>query len=126
MVSYNDLPVLLDTNFVLSCCKFRIHLEEIDSIVDERHHITVPQNVLDELSQLPLTGADQKAQTIMLVVLTRYPVLPLKGPVDVSLLDYAKKHQCIVCTNDRALRRKLRSMGTRTIFVRARSHLAVE
>jgi len=125
MASLNKL-VLLDTNFVLSCYKFGINLEEIDRIVDEAHEIVVPENVLRELKHLNLKGKDEEARKTMLTILNRYPVLPLHNKVDASLLEYAQLHDCIVCTNDRNLRKKLKKMGKKTIFVRGRSHLEME
>jgi rRNA-processing protein FCF1 len=118
--------VLLDTNFILSCYRFRIYLEEIDRLVDEVHEIVVPTNVLEELNRLTLTGKDEEARKTMLKVLEPYPPLPLEGKVDTSLLEYAREHDCIICTNDKPLRKVLRKMGIRTIFVRARSYLRME
>ena len=118
--------VLLDTNFILSCYRFRIYLEEIDRLIDEVHKIVVPANVLKELNQLTLTGKDEEARKTMLKVLDSYTTLPLEGRVDTSLLEFAREHDCIICTNDKPLRKALRKMGIRTIFVRARSHLTME
>ncbi len=101
-------------------------MEEIEKIVDEAHEIAVPQNVLEELRMLHLKGKDEEARKTMLRILENYPVVLLQGKVDVSLLEYAKLHDCIICTNDRSLRKKLKTMGRRSIFVRARSHLAIE
>ncbi len=126
MASLNELPVLLDTNFVLSCYRFGILLEEIEKIIDEAHQVVVPCNVLEELEQLHLKGRDREAQKIMLEILKQYPVLPLHGKVDTSLLEYARTHECIICTNDRDLRKKLRKIGRRSIVVKARTHLGVE
>ncbi len=118
--------VVLDTNFVLSCYRFRIALDDISRLIDEAYEVLVPQNVLEELRNLELEGTDKEAQKIMLKILARYPVLPLQGRVDHSLLEYAQEHDCIICTNDRELRKSLKALGRRTIFVRARSHLAME
>jgi rRNA-processing protein FCF1 len=119
-------PVLIDTNFVLSCYRFKIPLDEIHRVVEEKHHIAVPENVLTELKNLPLTGCDKEGRTVMLAILETYPTVPLDGPVDRSLLDYAAGHTCIVCTNDRILRKALKRMGTRVIMVRAQSHLVLD
>jgi rRNA-processing protein FCF1 len=118
--------VLLDTNFVLSCYRFGISLDEIHAVIDEGHRIYVPQNMLEELGQLHLKGKDKEAQESMLQILDHYPVLLLRGTVDASLLKYAQEHDCIVCTNDRELRKALKALGRRVVFVRARSHLAIE
>lgn len=118
--------VVLDTNFILSCYTFGIHLDEIKKIVDEPCEIVVPQNVLEELNRLHLKGKDREARNTMGAILGQYPILPLKGPVDAALLEYAQTHDCIICTNDKVLRRMLKNMGRTTIFVRARSHLEME
>jgi len=118
--------VLLDTNFVLDCYKFGIHLAEIDTILDEAYELWVPENVLIELDLLTLKGKDEEARKTMLKVLSTYPVLPLQGAVDASLVQYAREHDCIICTNDRALRKNLRKIGKKAIFVRSKSHLEIE
>ncbi|MGD2250746.1 MAG: PIN domain-containing protein [Candidatus Methanofastidiosia archaeon] len=125
-LSSNSVPVILDTNFILSCYHFGIPLTDVHALIDERHQIVVPQNVLQELKSLKLTGKDKEARKIMLTVLQEYPVFPLTGPVDTSLIKYAQDHPCIICTNDKPLRKVLKSMGVKTILVRSRSHLAVE
>jgi rRNA-processing protein FCF1 len=119
-------PVLLDTNFVISCYTFNIQLDDISSLVEEAHEICVPQNVLDELSSLGLKGKDREARDIMLQVLKRYRTLPLEGNVDHSLVSFARSHDCIICTNDRILRKKINRLGRRVIFVRSRSHLVLQ
>ncbi|MGC1119873.1 MAG: PIN domain-containing protein [Candidatus Methanofastidiosia archaeon] len=119
-------PVLIDTNFVLSCYRFKIPLDEIHRVVEEKHHIVVPENVLTELKNLPLTGCDREGRTVMLAILEKCPTVPLEGPVDRSLLDYAAGHTCIICTNDRILRKALKRMGTRVIMVKAQSHLVLD
>jgi rRNA-processing protein FCF1 len=125
MVSSTKL-VVLDTNFVLSCYTYGIHLDEIKEIVDEPCEIVVPQNVLEELSQLHLKGKDREARNTMGAILEQYPTLLLQGPVDAALVEYARIHDCITCTNDKMLRKTLKKMGRATIFVRARSHLEME
>jgi rRNA-processing protein FCF1 len=125
-LSSNVIPVMLDTNFILSCYHFGIPLADIHTLIGEGHQIVVPQNVLQELKSLKLTGKDKEARKIMLAVLQEYPVLPLTGSVDTSLIKYAQDHPCIICTNDRSLRKGLKSMGVKTILVRSRSHLAIE
>ena len=124
--NHSPLPVLLDTNFILSCYQFGIHIEEIDDIIDESYEILVPQNVLEELEQLKLGGKEREARRTMVNILEPYRILPLQGAVDKSLLEYASTHDCIICTNDRALRKNLRKMGKKSLFVRARSHLKME
>lgn len=122
----SSCSVLLDTNFVLSCYRFGIPLDDIDDVVEESHTVYVPENVLKELKRLPLTGKDKEARSVMLAILKSYPTLPLQGPVDASLLEYARTHTCIICTNDKVLRKRVMDLGKKTIFVRARSHLAIE
>lgn len=127
MVSSSDpIPIILDTNFILSCYHFGLPLTDIHDLIDERHQITVPQNVLQELKSIKLTGKDKEARKVMLAIVQRYPVLPLTGPVDISLIEYAQDHKCYICTNDKKLRNVLKSMGTKIILVKSRSHLAVE
>jgi rRNA-processing protein FCF1 len=118
--------VLLDTNFVLSCYRFGISLDHIHDVVEEPHTVYVPLNVLEELKRLPLTGKDKEARSVMLAILKSYPTLPLEGPVDASLLEYARIHACIICTNDKKLRKHIKDLGKKTIFVRSHSHLALE
>jgi rRNA-processing protein FCF1 len=43
--------ILLDISFLIELVKFRIHLEEIGKLVEEKHEFYIPIQVTDELKK---------------------------------------------------------------------------
>ena len=123
MVSYSSIPVLLDSNFLISCILFKIRIENIHELVDFKHKIVIPENVLEELRNLNIKGEERISRDLALKIVERYEVIKLEGEVDSSILDFAEKNRCVVCTNDRELKKKLKKIGVPVIFIRGKSHL---
>ncbi|MFQ6088149.1 MAG: PIN domain-containing protein [Candidatus Methanofastidiosia archaeon] len=117
--------ILLDTNFLLDCLKYGIHLSEIERLMDEKFEILVPMNVISELESLNLKGKERERRKVTLKLIENFKKIELEGKVDESILDYALKNRkrCLVCTNDGDLKSELRKSGVPVIFIRGKSHL---
>ncbi|MEW6069171.1 MAG: PIN domain-containing protein [Candidatus Thermoplasmatota archaeon] len=112
------VKVLLDTNALLAVFQFKIDLEkELDRLLG-RYEILVPTSVVKELK-----GLKSRYALAALKLSERYNKVELKGEVDNAILELAKKGNIVVVTNDRALRRKLRTNKIPVIFLRAKTHL---
>ncbi len=125
-VRNHRVTVIFDTNFILSCVKFGIDFSQVHTLIEKSHEIVIPSNVLHELNTLDLKGQDATARRIALDLIDEYPVLTLEGKVDTSILTFAENHECVVCTNDRKLRRSLRKKGIPTVFIRKRKYLEMD
>ncbi|MCK4636487.1 MAG: hypothetical protein KAT49_01255 [Methanomicrobia archaeon] len=125
-VRNNRITVIFDTNFILSCLKFGISFEDLGNVIEKTFEILVPSNVIYELKNLNLNKKDSILRNIALKLIDEYEILELRGNVDSSILSFVEKKKCIVCTNDRELRRALRKKGVSVIFIRNRKYLELD
>ncbi|MBN1786719.1 MAG: hypothetical protein JW825_07030 [Candidatus Methanofastidiosa archaeon] len=124
--SRNEVPVLLDTNFIISSLKFGISLDMIGDLLTRNHRVLVPENVKRELENLDLSGKDEKMRRIAIQLSNHYDTLDLEGPVDEGILMYSKDNGAIVATNDKELRKRLRDNGVTVIYIRNRRYYAID
>ena len=86
----NQITVILDTNFLLLPGRFNLRIESIEDVVERKCKILIPTNVILELNKIRLTGSDKISKEIALKLSERYDKINLEGPVDRSILEYAK------------------------------------
>ncbi len=122
----NKIIVILDTNFLLLPGRFNLRIESIEDIVHKKFEIVVPKNVILELKNIELTGSDKTSKEIALKISERYKKIDLEGPVDKSILEYAKNNKCIVATNDMKLKSELRKIQVPVIFMKKGLRLGIE
>lgn len=125
--------VLLDTNFFLAPFQLGVNiLSELDRVVDEPHELMTLSPMKAELEKLAKTGkGDDKLSAKLALELARnIQVIDAPGSGDRAILDYAKaqteRKDLMVATNDSALRKSLKTLKIRTVFVRNRSKLELE
>lgn len=119
------VEVLLDTNALLMIFQFKIALEkELDRLLGN-YEIFVPGCVLEELKHIAVR--DRTAKTALTYLQKRnYKIVDARGRADKTLLELAKERNAVVATNDRQLRKALRCENIPVIFLRAKTHLALE
>jgi rRNA-processing protein FCF1 len=123
-------PVVLDTNFLLVPFQFRINvLDELDSLVDVSHRFVVSSRTVEELRSLgKLIGRDGMAARLALKMLEASPgrigIVQSDIEVDDWIVAYARENHAIVCTNDSALRRRLKSAGVKVAVMKSKSKVA--
>ncbi|NYZ74093.1 nucleotide-binding protein [Candidatus Micrarchaeota archaeon] len=124
-------PVILDTNFLLIPFQFKIDiLRELDYLLEYSHHYVISSKTMDELRKLgKMIGKDGMAARLAMKLVEankgRIEIIKSTRYVDEWIVDYAEKHGAIVCTNDSALRRKLRSIDIKVISMKSKSKLGV-
>ncbi|MBS7250298.1 MAG: nucleotide-binding protein [Candidatus Freyarchaeota archaeon] len=126
------LKVILDTNFLMVPFEIGIDIiSELDRLIKQKYEIIILKGTIDELkglSQNPKLKI-RKAAKLALEMAERYKVVEpanQNGNLDDLIVRFSKNSYCVVATNDRNLRRKLKSEGIPTIFVRQKSHLQME
>jgi len=124
--SKNELPVILDTNFIISSLKFGISLDSIGDLVTRKHRVVVPTNVIGELKSLELSGKDERIRRMALKLSYHYDTICLYGTVDDSIIEYSKENEALVATNDRELRKILRNNGVNVVYIRNRRYYAID
>lgn len=122
----NKIVVILDTNFLLLPGRFNLRIESIEEIIEKKCNIVIPTNVISELKRIKLTGSDKNAKEIALIISERYEKIELEGPVDRSILEYAKANKCVVATNDVKLKSDLRKIQVPVVFVKNGIRLGLE
>ena len=121
--------ILLDTNFLLIPGKYHVDIfEELKRLLNGPSEVYVLDKTLDELEKLKskLKGKDKEALNIGIQLLKEkdLKIIPVQGGiyVDDLILDLADQ-EYIICTQDKALKQRLRDKGIKTISMRQKSHL---
>lgn len=101
---------------------------ELDRVLERKYKMVTPSPVVRELKRLSKSGtpAERSAARLGLTPLMYGEVVKVKGPADAAILRLAGKGNCAVGTIDATLRRKLRQRGVPVIYLRQKSHLAVD
>lgn len=127
--------MLLDTNFLLLPFQRRIDVfEEIPKLIQRNTVFLIIPQILEELQWLATEGNHREARAAQsaMEVLDRFVSIVTDIPptirnldADTALLQYAQKIGAIVATNDRELRLKLVTLGSRVIYLRKQAVLAI-
>lgn len=122
-----ELWVITDTNFLMVPGLFGVDIfSELDRVLDRKYRLIVPEPVVEELNQLARRKSDERsAARIALSLIQRGQVIKTRPPADDAILELAKGKGRVVGTNDVRLRRELRSRGVPVIYLRQKSHLAI-
>ncbi len=120
------MKVLLDTNFLIDAVRFRIELGSITGLVGICE-LTTLSSVETELVRLSnktsKTGLYAKA-ALKLIKEGNIKILKFQGLPDNAMLSLAGD-ATIVATNDIELRKRLKALGRKTIYLKAKKHLAI-
>jgi rRNA-processing protein FCF1 len=124
-----ELKVIADTSFLMIPGLYRVDiLLELDRLLERSYKLVVPKPTVDELRRLEQRGnaEERAAARIGLAMVGRMEVVEAAGPADEAILELAGKGDCAVATTDASLRRRLREKGIPVIYLRHRSHLAMD
>lgn len=128
----NKKQLLLDTNFFLMPGQFGIDIfSEIERLVDGGFELITLESVADELKKLAKDGSknsgkDKQAANVGLKFLDKVKIIKSDiDNVDDAIVDFAAKNDCIVCTNDKELKKRVMELGEKVIFLRSKTHLEI-
>ena len=131
--SRRRIPVVLDTNFLLIPGQHRVDIfSELDRVLEFNYRPVTLTGVVEELREIAESEEagrrDRIAAKIALKLLDRVEVVEYgKGlDVDEAIVRYALENGAVVCTLDKELRKRLRKLGVRVVYLRELSHLEVE
>lgn len=120
-------PVILDTNFLLIPFQFKIDIfRELEYVIEYSHTYVISSRTIKELKKLgKFIGKDGMAARLALKLVEangkKIEVIESEGYVDDWIVDFAKKNNAIVCTNDSKLRRRLREAEIKVIAMKSKS-----
>lgn len=118
------MEVLLDSNFILDLLRFKVGFDAIEEVVGQPCKLLVPTTVLRELERIS-TGKTKEAgyaKLALRVVRKLELIKSLRTKADEDLIALAKGR--IVATNDRVLRKRLRDLRIKTLYLRSKKYLS--
>lgn len=119
--------VILDTNFLLIPFQFKIDIfRELEYVIEYSHSYVVSSKTIKELKKLSkLIGKNGMAARLALKLVEandkKIEIIENNNYVDDWIVDFAKKNNAIVCTNDSELRRRLREAEIKVIAMKSKS-----
>ncbi len=119
------MKVLLDTNFFIDIVRFRISLDGICDLVGLAELVTlssVERELIKISKQTSKTSLHAKA-ALKLVKENNIKILKSEGRPDELMVKSDK--ETIVATNDIELRKRLKDLGRKTIYLKSKKHLAI-
>jgi rRNA-processing protein FCF1 len=109
--------ILMDTNACIYVIKNRVDLlESLENALEVKAEIAVLSECVLEAKRLGL--AERKAFDRFVESFKPRIVQGGRKSVDGAILNYSSKTDCIVCTGDAALVKKLRGKGIRVLLFR--------
>jgi rRNA-processing protein FCF1 len=127
------IKIMLDTNFLFVPSQFHLDIfEELDRLLGQQVEPLILSSTLEELQKLVKSRSVKKSKQALLglKLAEKCRVVGVKrksGELnDDVILRASVEMKSPVATNDRELRKKLRSAGVPVIFLRQKSTLAVD
>ena len=123
-----DTIILLDSNAVMMLFEFSVDLEGELTRLFGKFKIIIPKPIINELKFLSEHGKGRKKHIAKpaLKLIEKYDIIDACGKGDQVVLDLAKKLNCIVLTNDKKLRSKLKKLSLHDVYLRGKSKLVLE
>jgi rRNA-processing protein FCF1 len=129
----NPIKVILDSNALFVPLQFKIDIfEELKSLLPNNFEPIMLSPILHELEKLADKGspAMRKKASFALKLAEKCRVAELDesptSPPDDTIIKTASNWKCVVFTNDRQLRRRLRNINVPVIYVRQKSRLEID
>lgn len=124
--------IIFDTNFLMVPAQFNIDIfDETERLINTRYEKLIPYLVYREIDDF-LEGNSTKLKKQANIAMEFVKKAKIIGETehyentDESIVHLAKDLKCYVATNDSLLRRKLRKHKIPVIYLRQRSHLAID
>jgi len=120
--------VYLDTNFLIDLIRFKISLEEIGELVNEPYQLALLNLVMKELKKISSSKTKESGYVKIALELLKPKNIGIvktkEKNADRAMLSLADE-SAIIATNDVELRKKLKNLGIKTIYLRSKKHLAM-
>jgi len=127
------LKIILDSNFLLIPSQFQIDIfEELSNLLNQQFDPVLLSVTQQELLTMAKKGSPKmrKQASLALQLAKKCRVVQVWQGEDESTDDVivriAQEWKCPVATNDRMLRKRLRSKGIPVIFLREKARFALE
>lgn len=120
------MKVLLDTNFLIDLVRFRINLDDITNLIGANELVILSsvERELIKISKGTSKASMHARAALKLIKECDMKLLKLETRPDDAMLKLADENT-IVATNDIELRKRLKALGRKTIYLKAKKHLAI-
>jgi rRNA-processing protein FCF1 len=125
--------VILDSNAFFVPLQFKIDIfEELQTLLNVKFETVLLSPILKELETIAEKGSPKmrKQASCALKLAEKCAFLEIEEKIacspDDAILEVARKCNCLVFTNDRKLRKRLRNISVPVIYVRQKSHLEID
>ena len=125
---YRDNLIIMDSNAIMMLFEFSIDLEGELTRLFGKFKVVIPKTVINELKYLSEheEGRKKFIAKPALKLIEKYDIVESEGFGDQAIFDLAKKLNCIVLTNDKKLREKLKKFSLHTVYLRGKGKLILE
>ncbi len=120
------MQVLIDSSVFIAESQYKINVfGQLNELIDGKKEFITLSTVKGELERLGEKDSVRGLNTrIALKLLSKVNIVEVEGfNVDDSIVSYAEKNKCVVCTDDRELKSRLLKKGVRTIIIKGRRRL---
>ena len=124
------LDVILDTNFLIDLFRFKLSFDDIEDVAGRRCTFLISWQSVNELKRIK-----NKYAKVGLSFVNMGKIKTVSAPgrtaddAIMALLKSARKKKLIkktaVATNDAKLRKRIKALDVRVIYLRARKHLEI-
>jgi len=120
--------VILDSSALLMLFEFSLNLDSELTRLLGVYDVVIPLPIIDELKTLSQRGDGRKSRMAhaALQLAQTFAHIAIAGKGDDALMAYAQTHACIIITNDKALRKRLKEIPRQVIFLRNKKTLVIE
>ena len=125
--------ILLDTNFLMICSQFKVDIfSEIERICNFRYKLFILDRTIEELNNIieKQRGKNKDAAklALKLVKLKKISIIKTKekSATDTLIIKTAGKKEFIVATQDKFLKKQLKSENIALIVLRQKKRLLLE
>jgi rRNA-processing protein FCF1 len=126
------IRVILDSNALFVPLQLKIDiLQELKTLLNRNYELVLLKPIQQELDRLAREGSPEtrKKASYALKLAEKCRIVSVNENVaspDDIILETAGKWKCLVFTNDRELRKKLRNINVPVIYVRQKSRLEID
>lgn len=120
--------VVLDSNFLLLPFQFKVDIfEELKRIMDAKYEIYVTDGVIMELEKMSNARGTKGrlAREALKIAVSLNKISAGISDVDDELFGLASK-EVLICTNDKALKERIRKKRAPVIYLKQKKYLAIE
>jgi rRNA-processing protein FCF1 len=129
----STLKVLFDASFLFTPSQFNVDIfEELARVLSRRFEPIVISSTYEELQTIVRIGSEktrrQAALALQIAEKCRRVTVKRKAKEshDDVIVRIASKIACLVATNDKELRKRLRDRGIAVVYLRQKTRLAVD